>query len=486
MEESKNILDNIEDTWPGIKFISYGLFRAWLFITYNTTIFSTLGNAPIEPATMQLATTPAIAFIGLMLALSQNRPAESKALSNRCGWILASLAALGLASTLVSPLLGGIALASLGMIASGIGVGWMTVRCGLLFITMPTRSIFVYSAAGEALAYLLYFLIVGMPPALGMLAFALLPLATMFCLSLGSRTKHADNANPHGMGIGFVFPKRSFLRFLIVLALLSLAGALSREFLISSRPASDLSFISSIRMGSAFFIAMGILAFSLFSRKRVSFLPLYYLLVVAIIAILMCMPFLNETLSYGSVALSVLFLPFKLLAWCMFCGFARYWNNYALRILGFSSFAMESGTVTGWCASALMVAMQPDTYTQLIVSLVFILFLVILAFIVFGERDMRSLNGRDAENEPSHFVTPNATENKNDWETLMTNRFCLSRREREVFTYLVRGRDTPFIAERLFISSNTVKTHIRNIYAKVGVRTRQELLDTVEEYRKNA
>lgn len=430
---------------------------------------------------MQLAITPAISIVGLLLALSWGKKSEERVLSEKAGWILATISTVGIILALIGPIFGSTVLSAVGIIASGVGVGWMTVRCGMLFITMPTRSIFVHSAAGEAFAFLLYFLVVGLPPALGVLVFALLPFATMFCLSLGYRTVHIKNANPHGMGTGLVFPKRSFIRFIIVLALLSLAGALSREFLISSRPLSDLSLISSIRMGSAFFIAIGIMLFSLFSRKRVSFLPLYYLLVIAIIAILMSMPFFNETLSYGSIVLSILFLPFKLLAWCMFCGFARYWNDYALRILGFSSFAMEAGTVIGWGASTSMVAMRPDIYAQLIASLVFILLLVVLAFVVFREGDMRRLNGRDAENEPSHFIAPN--DDHGDWVATMADRYRLSRREREVFAYLVRGRDASFIAEQLFISVNTVKSHTKNIYTKLGVRNRQELIDAVEENR---
>lgn len=39
------------------------------------------------------------------------------------------------------------------------------------------------------------------------------------------------------------------------------------------------------------------------------------------------------------------------------------------------------------------------------------------------------------------------------------------------------------IAEKMFISENTVKTHVRHIYSKCGVRGKQELLDLVEEHR---
>ena len=56
----------------------------------------------------------------------------------------------------------------------------------------------------------------------------------------------------------------------------------------------------------------------------------------------------------------------------------------------------------------------------------------------------------------------------------------LSRRETEVFALIARGRSVPFIAEALVISENTVRSHARRIYDKLGVHSKQELLSMVE------
>lgn len=53
----------------------------------------------------------------------------------------------------------------------------------------------------------------------------------------------------------------------------------------------------------------------------------------------------------------------------------------------------------------------------------------------------------------------------------------LSEREAEVFEYVARGYGAPFIASVLFISKNTVRTHTRNIYRKLGVNSRTEILE---------
>lgn len=57
----------------------------------------------------------------------------------------------------------------------------------------------------------------------------------------------------------------------------------------------------------------------------------------------------------------------------------------------------------------------------------------------------------------------------------------LTNRERELLDYLSRGYGSSFIAKSLFISDNTARTHIRNIYRKLGVTSREELLSLFNE-----
>ena len=52
----------------------------------------------------------------------------------------------------------------------------------------------------------------------------------------------------------------------------------------------------------------------------------------------------------------------------------------------------------------------------------------------------------------------------------------LTKREEEILSYLVKGYFYKEIAGQLFISTETVRTHIRNIYEKLQVRTRSEAI----------
>ncbi len=56
----------------------------------------------------------------------------------------------------------------------------------------------------------------------------------------------------------------------------------------------------------------------------------------------------------------------------------------------------------------------------------------------------------------------------------------LTEREVEIFGMLARGRNGRFVMEHYVISRNTVKSHVKHIYAKLGVHSQQELIDLVE------
>jgi len=54
------------------------------------------------------------------------------------------------------------------------------------------------------------------------------------------------------------------------------------------------------------------------------------------------------------------------------------------------------------------------------------------------------------------------------------NQFDLTEREEEVLLYISQGLKNTEIAEKMFVSINTIKTHIKNIFVKLDVRNRIE------------
>lgn len=63
----------------------------------------------------------------------------------------------------------------------------------------------------------------------------------------------------------------------------------------------------------------------------------------------------------------------------------------------------------------------------------------------------------------------------------LAQRHGLTKREGELLPLMARGKDKQAIAAKLFISEGTVKVHSRNIYQKLNIHSKQELIALVEE-----
>lgn len=62
----------------------------------------------------------------------------------------------------------------------------------------------------------------------------------------------------------------------------------------------------------------------------------------------------------------------------------------------------------------------------------------------------------------------------------VADRYELTSRQEEVLLCLAQGRNASYIAQKFTISTHTAKSHIYNIYNKLGIHSQQELLDIIE------
>ena len=66
---------------------------------------------------------------------------------------------------------------------------------------------------------------------------------------------------------------------------------------------------------------------------------------------------------------------------------------------------------------------------------------------------------------------------------MLVQRYALSEREAQIVREFAAGRSARYLAEWYMLSEHTVKTHLRRAYTKIGVHSRQELIDAIEEMR---
>ena len=61
--------------------------------------------------------------------------------------------------------------------------------------------------------------------------------------------------------------------------------------------------------------------------------------------------------------------------------------------------------------------------------------------------------------------------------------FSLTRRKAELLPFIARGRSARVIADALFVSENTIRTHTRRILEKTDLHSKQQVIDLIEKYR---
>ncbi len=153
--------------------------------------------------------------------------------------------------------------------------------------------------------------------------------------------------------------------------------------------------------------------------------------------------------------------------------------------------------------AAAATASHPQAFQAASLAIVFVYVVILLVFSRGGSLASRSAEDDNRASEagasassfgttddanPASATTaaPLATE-ADYWEApcrAIAASFSLTPRETEVLEQLAQGRDLAFMEEKFVLSRNTVKMHVRNIYAKLGVHSKQEVIDLVDQTRR--
>ena len=96
-----------------------------------------------------------------------------------------------------------------------------------------------------------------------------------------------------------------------------------------------------------------------------------------------------------------------------------------------------------------------------------------------GELPLSARDGADAAPAGVASADVVLAESLDDRCDALAREFGLTAREREILGYLARGHTGVFISDELLISPNTVRTHTHNIYRKLGVSGREDVLRLV-------
>lgn len=198
--------------------------------------------------------------------------------------------------------------------------------------------------------------------------------------------------------------------------------------------------------------------------------------------------FAAAALGEGSAGASVALLSagntlFDMVAWIVLISVAGRNAAGAVAVVAWGRGISGVGTIAG----AALGVWSTQVFGQNAHAAVLLAGVLILVFVGYALIGLQDFSFASAIEGVVPAVEEAAAEAKTPEEEFdercaaLAERFGLSPREREVFSMLARGRNREYIQEQLVVSRNTVKAHVKHVYAKLGIHTHQELIDLVEE-----
>ena len=248
---------------------------------------------------------------------------------------------------------------------------------------------------------------------------------------------------------------------------------------------------SLIIVGTAFFL----LAF--FLKDRFNPLFTYRLSLPIMVAGFVAIALLFDSHAAQSILIiNIGYEFFDILTWILFTQIARWPNQKPLHVFGLGVAFMFAGMALGYLGGDVLNSFMVSGDLHInVIAMLSILSLVVVGFLVIPEGTVEQLlqafkhnKGTDekrskaaselpAEQESAELVGKSRIERN---AKIAAERYRLTPRETEVLDLLAHGRTLAIIARDLHTAKGTVRTHMENIYRKLGVHKQQELIDLVE------
>lgn len=146
------------------------------------------------------------------------------------------------------------------------------------------------------------------------------------------------------------------------------------------------------------------------------------------------------------------------------------------KILGIGLSANVLGVLLGGMLGNAITANDAQTHNPAVVALVVVFIILIILPLLHKQLSMLLKN--HAYLTVFSEMSPEKQIEAMKGVTLIGQ---LTERESEIAGLLLRGRTYKMIAGELFLSENTVKTHIKNIYSKYNIQSKAELINLLME-----
>ncbi|MGV8084264.1 MAG: LuxR C-terminal-related transcriptional regulator [Coriobacteriia bacterium] len=445
------------------RLLSLGIYQAWVFLTFHSAVVIPIGVVRYDAAYAIGAGTAVLALIA-GLFLHYNRAIRVKVL------VFATISGVvGTVSTYLLKAQPNLAVI-VGPALVGIGVGLVLPFVGKVFSSADLKSVTAQTFGSYAFATAVYFLVLGMPELFGLVISALLPVALAVAL-LAPRPARPRHPASQSDEIRRMIKSRPIVMFFLGVGLvgvsfgfsLALAGVLGTPIFSTANQWGVLG-TGILAIASALFFSTGDKGFNFETYFR----PVVPLIIIGFLS-------MRLSLTLTGALIIAAFQLADMAIWVVLCWISSH-AGLPQRVFCVGKGAAYLGMVIGSVAAG-MVHPQHDSGSATETVATIFAYLLILAVVYVFNNSRVTLAIKTSPSMADGEYVARTLELK--CQELGT-RFDLTSREREILAYLAQGRTLPYIEAELCISHGTANSHRDHIYSKLGVHSRQDLLDLFE------
>lgn len=478
----------LTEQWPYLRFLGLGAWWAWIWLCYNSVEITRMFPAESQTSyvlQMYLFSTLGIAASMLAAAFLWKRATE---LVDKRFVVIGFGAFAGLSTILLgfSVVMGAGVFFVLAALFTGVGTSVLCLKAGRIYGSVSLGDSLTAGAIALLFASLLYFVGVGLPEEWRLFYLASLPVVSGLLLSMGSADPFSSDESGAGEQRDRRSPERRIYRKLVAASALVAVTAGVGKGVTSSLAGTELF----AREGTIIVFSIGLIAvFIAIVVNRGDAVrgarQVYSALMVLGMAMMLATCF-GFDIAYLSIGKEALWLVLS----CFMAYLAFRFDLSPVRVFGLGQGAYFLASTGGWAVGSLIAPYYGDAVVRMGVGVGLAFLVVVVLVYVFPETDLKRVMawsvdgtgpGGRVVNTPSPAVEADKAITPMGVARAADPRYGLSQRELEILDLFAQGRSANWIADNLTISKNTVRSHLRAIYTKLDVHTRQELLDFLGE-----
>lgn len=450
-----------------LRFLGMGLLIAWLSCTHISLIFpgpdadlAMRNNFDLGMRLGDLTTFVVLALAARRLGVLSDHP--------RLLWLAVGLCTAGslaeglwiLPATSSQPL--NLAVSAL----TAVGGAFLFCLWGQIYSCMGKTQAITYGALSCVAALAASALVYTMREPFAIVATSAFPLLSLGCALASVRQLPPEH--PADARQRYPLPWKLFA----IMALGGLISGVSGSFM------PTVAYMGSIHRITATGL-FGVLTLGLVavSRKRQDARMLAVITVPIALASLLLIPFAEGWFAYAVSFLAKLaFIFFTFLMLLIMTRIVHRFSVPSLRLFALTRFFTELPLLAGVLAQRWLMGsgLVSDMTVRVAMCLGGIVLLLICILIWKSEKSVNDDWGAAGVTIEGSVHTPTEAERIERRADELGRRFDLTRREQEIMLLVAQGKTRAQIEAELFLSENTVKTHIRHGYAKMGIHSKEE------------